>query len=280
MTSSTTSGFTISASSEFSGTFAAWKACDGNLSTDWAMFGSSFPSTWQVQTPTPVIVWKIEISKRASGVEYMSSFYFEGSNDGTNWTSLLYSNNELPSVGTLPSFLTLNVNDPSYTPYIYYRIRNTSGVGPNPGFGYFQMYVYQQTVTSGPTGPTGSIGPTGASTTGTLTFTEGTSIPSAANVDNFNISNNSFFKITGTTASNISGLANGVSGRFIIIVNNTDKNQTFQQENSSSLGSNRFVLGVANKTIGVNQTATFIYATGLTVGGAGSQSRWVLTSTT
>ena len=132
----------------------------------------------------------------------------------------------------------------------------------------------------GLTGPTGTLGPTGASTTGTLTFTEGTAIPSAANIDNYDISNNSFFKITGTTASTISGLANGVSGRFIIIVNNTDKNQTLQQENTSSLESNRFVLGVSNKTIGVNQTITFIYVTGLTVGGAGSQSRWVMTAST
>ena len=123
-------------------------------------------------------------------------------------------------------------------------------------------------------------GPTGASTTGTLTFTEGTAIPSAANIDNYDISNNSFFKITGTTASTISGLSNGVSGRFIIIVNNTDKNQTLQQENTSSLANNRFVLGVSNKTIDVNQTITFIYVTGLTVGGSGSQSRWVMTAST
>ena len=132
----------------------------------------------------------------------------------------------------------------------------------------------------GETGPTGALGPTGASTTGTLTFTEGTAIPSDTNIDNFNISNNSFFKITGTTASTISGLANGVSGRFIIIVNNTEKNQTFQQENTFILESNRFVLGCANKTIGVNQTVTFIYVTGLTVGGTASQSRWVMTAST
>ena len=278
MTSSTTSGFTISASSEFSGTFSGWKACDGNLSTDWAMFGNSFPSTWQVQTPTPVIVWKIEISKRSSVGEYISSFYFEGSNDGTNWTSLLYSNNELPSVGTPPYFLTLNINDPSYTPYMYYRVRNTSGTGPNPGFAYFQMYVYQQT-TYVSTGPTGPVGPQGVFN-GTITFTEGTNIPSAATIDNFSLTDNSFFKLTGTTSSNINGFANGVSGRFIIVVNNTNKNQTFVNEETSSLAQNRFTLGVANKTIGINQAITFIYVTNLTIGGTTGQSRWIMTSTT
>lgn len=32
--------------------------------------------------------------------------------------------------------------------------------------------------------------------------------------------------------------------------------------------------------IGVNQTATFIYVTGLTVGAATNQSRWILTAVT
>ncbi len=119
-----------------------------------------------------------------------------------------------------------------------------------------------------------------AGTVGTINFTEGTSIPSAANIDNYSLSAGALFKLTGTTSSSISGFANGTSGRYILVVNNTDKNQTFSQESSSSTASNRFVLGVSNKTIGVNQTATFIYVTGLTVGGNGSQSRWILTAVT
>jgi hypothetical protein len=63
-------------------------------------------------------------------------------------------------------------------------------------------------------------------------------------------------------------------------VNNTDKNQTFNQESTSSTISNRLQLGVSNKTIGINQTATFIYVTGLTVAAATGQSRWILTATT
>ena len=46
------------------------------------------------------------------------------------------------------------------------------------------------------------------------------------------------------------------------------------------IASNRFVLGVANKTINPNQTASFIYVTGLTISSVTSQSRWVLTSNT
>jgi hypothetical protein len=140
-------------------------------------------------------------------------------------------------------------------------------------------------VATGPTGPTGAAstvaGPTGPTGTlaGSINFTEGTNIPSAANIDNYALSVGAFFKLTGTTASTVSGFANGVAGRYIVIVNNTDKNQTFQQENTSSTASNRFVLGSANKTIGVNGTATFIYVTDLTISGSPGQSRWVLTAT-
>lgn len=137
------------------------------------------------------------------------------------------------------------------------------------------------------TGAQGAQGAAGAQgfqgesgTVGTINFAEGTSIPSAANIDNYSLSSGALFKLTGTTSSAITGFANGTSGRYILVVNNTDKNQTFNQESLSSSASNRFVLGVSNKTIGVNQTATFIYVTGLTVGGNGSQSRWILTAVT
>jgi len=65
-----------------------------------------------------------------------------------------------------------------------------------------------------------------------------------------------------------------------VIINNTDKNQTFQQEDSNSSADNRFVLGVSNKSVGINQAATFIYVGGLTIGASTNQERWVLTSIT
>ncbi len=135
---------------------------------------------------------------------------------------------------------------------------------------------------NGETGATGATGSTGAagSFSGIVAFTGGTPIPSATTIDNYSLSEQSFFQITGTVASNINGFANGISGRFIIIVNNSTKNQTFVQEQISSTASNRFILGVSNKTIGINQSITFIYATNLTVGGVAGQSRWVMTSTT
>ncbi len=166
MTGATTSGFTISASTEYSATYAAWKSCDGDSTTGWAMFGNTFPSTWQVQMPSARAIWKIEISKRPSGAgnQYIDTFYFEGSLDGSTWTSLAYSTGQMASIGLPPSVLTVLINDPTYTPYLYYRVRCISGSGIDPGFAIFQMYGFTQanTTATGTTGPTGSQGNTGA----------------------------------------------------------------------------------------------------------------------
>jgi len=165
MTGYTTGGFTISASSEFSASYPAWYACDGSPSTDWAQVGTA-PVTWQVQCPSPIAIWQIQISKRANP-EYYSTFYFEASpNGGTSWVTLLYSSGALNSIGSSPSLLTLPVVDPTYTPYSLYRIRATAvGAGTvNGGMAIFQMYSYTQanTTATGATGQRGQTGQTGA----------------------------------------------------------------------------------------------------------------------
>ena len=138
---------------------------------------------------------------------------------------------------------------------------------------------------TGPTGPIGNIGPTGftgpSAGSTAVVFAEGPNIPSSANINNYDLSPNfSFFKITGSISSSITGFQNGSSGRLIILVNNTDKNQTFQQEDTGSSQNNRIILGVSNKTIGINQSISFIYVTGLTIATVSNQSRWVLFSIT
>jgi hypothetical protein len=116
--------------------------------------------------------------------------------------------------------------------------------------------------------------------TQTILYTEGFNILSNNSIDNYNIGFGSFYKIVGTTASTITGFANGSVGRYIVIINNTDKNQTFSQEDIGSIPENRFVLGVLTKTIGINQAATFIYVSQLTIDITTEQSRWVLIGTT
>jgi hypothetical protein len=280
MTSATTSGFTISASTEFSSSYSAWKACDSNMSSSWAMSGSAFPSYWRVQCPTQYVIWKIEISKRESGTEWIDTFYFEGSNDNTNWNTLVYSTGQVTTIGAPPSILTLLINDSTYTSYSYFRLRCTAGTGPNPGFAYFQMYSYTNT-TAPYIGPTGYTGPTGPSSTvaNSLILTQGPNINLSTittTLDNCNVSNGySFYSLVSASKSvNITGFTGGVIGRILIIINNSDYEQIFQEEKQTSTDINRLSLGGSDKTIGTNKTITLIYGT-ISLG-----NRWIMISST
>ena len=147
----------------------------------------------------------------------------------------------------------------------------------------------------GPTGPTGPpgdngiIGPTGpkgdaGSFTGDLTMTKGIDIDIIDSpVNNYIlIGGHSFYLIisSNVTPANITGIATGFIGRSLTIVNTSSVVQTFLGEDARSAASNRFVLGSADKLIDVNGTITFIYVSGLTIGSATNQSRWVMTSNT
>jgi hypothetical protein len=148
--------------------------------------------------------------------------------------------------------------------------------------------------TTGPTGSVGETGPTGLLGTGptgpqgpiptVITFTEGPTVDmdgavSAGSVNDYVLGNYSFFKLSNATSTyNLTGFAGGVAGRQIIVVNNTLQTHTFQEENANSSASNRFILHSSSRSIGPNQTLTFLYVTGLTVGGNPNQDRWILTA--
>jgi len=92
-------------------------------------------------------------------------------------------------------------------------------------------------------------------------------------VNNIVISDHAFFRMTNAGVGvDINGIAGGENGRLIILMNATTKNITFQQQDAGSTDVNRFILGVANKTIGINQALTFIYNATL--------QRWVLIAAT
>jgi hypothetical protein len=112
------------------------------------MLGNTFPSTWQVTCPQPLVIWQIQVSKRASVGEWIDTFFFQGSKDGSTWVSLAYSTGQMSTIGSVPSVLTVTVNDPTYTAYSYFRMYNTAGSGPNPGIAIFQMYGYTQANTT------------------------------------------------------------------------------------------------------------------------------------
>ena len=143
---------------------------------------------------------------------------------------------------------------------------------------------------AGPTGPpgdAGSVGPTGpkgdaGSFTGDLTMTKGIDIDvTESPVNNYIlIGGHSFYLITSSNdeSVNITGIATGSLGRSLTLVNTSSVVQIFIEEDVRSGASNRFVLGAENKSIYPNRSITFIYVTGLTIGAATGQSRWVMTS--
>ncbi|MFN5377160.1 MAG: beta strand repeat-containing protein, partial [Ignavibacteria bacterium] len=118
-----------------------------------------------------------------------------------------------------------------------------------------------------------------SSNIGKFVLTEGTTIDidllrgAGTVINNINISDNAFFRMVNAgQGSDITGFDNGENGRVIIIINQSSKNITFQNEDNRSAAENRLVLGVANKTIGNNQSITFIYS--------GTLQKWVLMATT
>lgn len=95
----------------------------------------------------------------------------------------------------------------------------------------------------------------------------------AARINNVVLTDHSFFRMVNAGAgTDITGFDGGENGRVIVIINTSSKNITFQNENVNSDAENQLILGVSNKTIGINQSITFIYS--------GNLQRWVLMATT
>ncbi len=147
---------------------------------------------------------------------------------------------------------------------------------------------------TGPTGPKGSsgeIGDTGATgpqgqngnLTGNVVLNEGPNIMiGTQDINNYNLTDGySYYKMKSSDDENsvsICGFMGGINGRLLIVYNDTGVNQTFVQEATTSLVSNRFLLRTPNQVIHDGQTITFLYMTGITINGVSGQNRWVVIS--
>lgn len=135
----------------------------------------------------------------------------------------------------------------------------------------------------GQTGPQGEQGQNG-NLTGNIVVTQGPLINIISNnTDNINLTDGySYYilKSPSQISSTISGFMGGINGRIIYLLNDTETTQTFVEESTNSLLSNR--LRLSNPTINImqNQTITFIYVTNLIISGIPGQNRWVMLSNT
>jgi len=156
----------------------------------------------------------------------------------------------------------------------------TGATGPKGEDGY-----------AGPTGEQGILGATGATgpqgqngnLTGNVILNEGPNIIiGTQDINNYNLTDGySYYKMKSSDDENsvsICGFMGGINGRLLIIYNDTGVNQTFVQESTTSLVSNRFLLRTPNQVIHDGQTITFLYMTGITINGVSGQNRWVVIS--
>jgi hypothetical protein len=123
MTSNTApAGHVASASAEFSAAYAAWKAFDqlefgSGDSFRWATTSpTAFPCWVQRQTPSAIAVGGYRIRAHTSFLEFSpEAFEFQGSNDGTNWTTLDSRSGQLFAAGEIKEYNVTLDNRRAYT---------------------------------------------------------------------------------------------------------------------------------------------------------------------
>src|SRR6266853_76471 len=138
LTSNTDSGWTASASSEYSTTFAAYKV---TANSDWATSASTTNFWVQIKIPnimTAVEPFRISVKGRTGNgsTEQMTSWRFDASNDGTTYTTILTQATSIVSTAT--TYFNVDAGGVSYK---YFRIFALTGSGTNPGLSQFQVYV-------------------------------------------------------------------------------------------------------------------------------------------
>lgn len=92
MTAATTSGVTMSASSELDASHVAWKACDGNQTTGWQPSNNSLPAwlKFDLGSATTIRSYALQNENGVDAALTTSplTWYVEGSNDDSTWTRL------------------------------------------------------------------------------------------------------------------------------------------------------------------------------------------------
>ena len=131
MTSNTApSGYVASASSEYSSTYAAWKAFNGtrvDASDCWATANGATAGTLTIQVPSALVVNKYSmVPQAAAWVDTApKTWTFQGSNNSTDWTTLDTQTNIVGWQEDVKKlFICANT-----TGYIYYRINITANNG-------------------------------------------------------------------------------------------------------------------------------------------------------
>lgn len=129
-------GFTISASSEYSSSYAASYAFRSDYGSEWAVASGVTSNFWiKIACPTAVRTWKFGLRGRDTN-ERLYNWRIEGSTDNTNWVTLYTAPNPT-YLGPYQEFLVDSV-----VKYQYYRLYCINAEGVTPGLSTMQMFVY------------------------------------------------------------------------------------------------------------------------------------------
>lgn len=143
MTSNSQAGtlgtYITSANSEHvAGVYQAWRAFNSTVDNDWAT-SNLWQDCWiRIQYPVAKVITRIAVEGRAdANSSFVAGWLFQGSNDGTNWTTLYTGATAMP-------FATVTPYDiPNTTAYTYYRCFGSAPAATSVGMGTFLLYEDQ-----------------------------------------------------------------------------------------------------------------------------------------
>ena len=134
MSSATAPSGTASASTEQSGTYAAWKAFDKNAASYWFATATTGWLKYQYATAATITAYSLACDGNGYGP---SGWTFEGSNDNSNWTVLDTRSGYGSTLTTTPVYFYCS----NSTAYIYYRLNCTgAATAGNLAIDSFAMY--------------------------------------------------------------------------------------------------------------------------------------------
>jgi|688.fasta_scaffold16664_10 hypothetical protein len=129
----------VSASSEFSSTYAAYKCLSSVQNpTEWATAAETSNFWIQVRFPTAQNVKYVYLEGRGNA-EDPTQIKIQGSNDGSIFTDII--NTQTFTGLSYPGYFSARIPE-NYNDYLYYRFLFPSGVAPNPGLLMLRLFKY------------------------------------------------------------------------------------------------------------------------------------------
>lgn len=125
---------------EWDGNQQAWRAFDGNNSTNWAdSHNDSAGAFLEFYSPVVLRVTAIKFRNRSQYIKVWGNGVIKGSFDGVNYFNIQTFTN---TNQTANAEWTINISSPVRVKYI--KIENLSGIGPNPEMGINEVTIYAQ----------------------------------------------------------------------------------------------------------------------------------------